>query len=198
MTILYPSIGSSETLNCKCPDHQCQRVFWYRILHSNDTPQFLVFCNSANTVSYGPGISATRFKTNTDERSEITYSLRITGLQKDDAGFYSCLLNSQKQRDFKELFPPGYYLRPGEHPPTLAPTVKTPKPTKPRLCRSNYQPPKGCKPLVLWPSVGVLLALAVALISTLYYFSSEYTCKHTHTQMDTHTNMYTQKALDVC
>ncbi|XP_076850995.1 uncharacterized protein cd8b [Brachyhypopomus gauderio] len=171
VTVVYPRIGGSETLTCQCPDHQCQRVYWYRILHGNDTPQFLVFCNSANYVNYGAGFNDTRFKAQAQEGSRIIYSLRITGLRKDEAGFYSCVLSSQKLSSPEDLLPPGYYIRPGEHPPTMPPPIKTTKPTKPQLCKSNHQPSKGCSTSVLWPGVGVLLALAMTLISTLYYYS---------------------------
>uniref|UniRef100_A0A4W5MV82 Cd8 beta n=1 Tax=Hucho hucho TaxID=62062 RepID=A0A4W5MV82_9TELE len=59
--------------------------------------------------------------------------------------------------------------------PTLTPVTK-PKPQgipRGRCTKRNYQTPKGCGSKVLWPLVGVLLTLAVALIYTLYYFSRE-------------------------
>ncbi|KAL7854055.1 hypothetical protein AOLI_G00208990 [Acnodon oligacanthus] len=171
VTILYPSLGGSETLTCECPDHQCQKVYWYRFLQDTKELQYLVFANSANSMKHAEGIDATRFKVHANEGSKITYSLRITGLLKNEAGFYSCMFNSPKHEQ-KNQMPAGYYIRPGESPPTSTPpTVKPPKKTKTQVCPSNNQPVKGCKPLVLWPSVGVLLVLAVVLISTLYYFS---------------------------
>ncbi|KAL6469859.1 hypothetical protein MHYP_G00209780 [Metynnis hypsauchen] len=181
VTILYPSLGASETLICECPDHQCQKVYWYRFLQDTEKLQFLVFGNSANNVMHAEGINATRFKVSANEVSKITFSLRITGLQKNETGFYSCMFDSPKQ---KSQMPAGYYIRPGEYLPTSAPaTVKTPKKTKTKVCPSNIQLVKGCKPLVLWPSVGVLLVLAVVLISTLYYFSRlPKKCRHRFTK----------------
>ncbi|XP_036444325.1 uncharacterized protein LOC118820225 [Colossoma macropomum] len=182
-TVLYPSLGGSETLTCECPDHQCQKVYWYRFLQDTGEFQFLMFGNSANAVKHAEGITATRFKLSANEGAKITYSLRITGLEKNDAGIYSCMFNSPKH-DQKSQMPAGYYIRPGEHAPTSPPpTVKIPKKKKPQVCPPNNQPVKGCKPLVLWPSVGVLLVLAVVLISTLYYFSRlPKKCRHQYTK----------------
>ncbi|KAI4901499.1 hypothetical protein NFI96_012300 [Prochilodus magdalenae] len=186
VTDLYPSIGGSETLSCPCPDHQCQKVYWYRFLQESAELQFLVFCNSANNAEYGPDVDQTRFKVSANEGTRIVYTLRITGLQKNESGLYSCMFNSPKH-DQQSQIPAEYYIRAGEHRPTVSPpTVKTPKKTKPKVCPSNNQSVKGCKPLVLWPCVGILLVLGVALISTLYYFSSKYTHKHTHTHTYTH------------
>ncbi|KAL7844141.1 hypothetical protein SRHO_G00226800 [Serrasalmus rhombeus] len=182
VTILYPSLGGSESLTCECPDHQCQKVYWYRFLQETEKLQFLVFGNSANSVTHAEGIDATRFKVSVNEGSKITYSLRITGLQKNETGFYSCMFNSPKHEQ-KSQMPAGYYIRPGEYPPTSSPPVVKTKKTKTRVCPSNIQPVKGCKPLVLWPSVGVLLVLAVVLISTLYYFSRlPKKCRHQFTK----------------
>uniref|UniRef100_A0A3B4D5Y8 Ig-like domain-containing protein n=1 Tax=Pygocentrus nattereri TaxID=42514 RepID=A0A3B4D5Y8_PYGNA len=129
VTILYPSLGGSETLTCECSDHQCQKVYWYRFLQETEKLQFLVFGNSANSVKHAEGIDGTRFKMSAIEGSKIMYSLRITGLQKNETGFYSCMFNSPKHEQ-KSQMPAGYYIRPGEHTPTtLPPTVKIPKKT---------------------------------------------------------------------
>ncbi|XP_066502721.1 uncharacterized protein cd8b [Hoplias malabaricus] len=169
--VLFPKIGGSETLSCECPDHQCQKVFWYRFLPDTKGLEFLVHSTSANSAQvYGPGINRTRFHPSVNEiSSKITYSLRISSLQSEESGLYTCIFNHQK---YISPTPAGYYIRPGEHPPTSpAPTVKIIKKKKPYVCPSNVQPVKGCKPLILWPSVGVLLTLAVVLIYILYYFS---------------------------
>ncbi|KAB5549254.1 hypothetical protein PHYPO_G00065320 [Pangasianodon hypophthalmus] len=105
----------------------------------------------------------------------VSYTLRITDIQKNDAGFYSCLLSSQNSaQDPKDLMLEGYSIRPGERIPTLAPTtVKKPKRVNrlPDICKSNNQSPRGCKSVVLWSGIGAVLLLVVVLISTLNYFS---------------------------
>uniref|UniRef100_A0A4W5P0Y9 Ig-like domain-containing protein n=1 Tax=Hucho hucho TaxID=62062 RepID=A0A4W5P0Y9_9TELE len=83
---------------------------------------------------------------------------RFKARKSEDTGLYTCMLQNQKEN---ELWMPGVLLRPGETWPTLPPHHKV-------FCCVP-----GCGSKVLWPLVGVLLALAVALISTLYYFSRE-------------------------
>ncbi|MCI4386935.1 hypothetical protein PGIGA_G00068490 [Pangasianodon gigas] len=175
VTVLYPSINGSEILSCSCPDHQCQRVYWYRLLQDSDTPEFLVTTNNLNIPHYAGHIDKNRFKTNVVDSTKVSYTLRITDIQKKDAGFYSCLLSSQNSaQDPKDLMLEGYSIRPGERITTLAPTtVKKRKPVNrlPDICKSNNQSPRGCKSLVLWSGIGAVLLLVVVLISTLNYFS---------------------------
>ncbi|KAG9266299.1 hypothetical protein AMEX_G20828 [Astyanax mexicanus] len=169
--ILYPSIGGSETLTCACPDHQCQRVFWYRFLQKDETLQFLLECNTVDKVNYGNNIDTQRFKASSNGGSG-KFTLRITSLQQNDTGLYSCLLHSQNPKQgLESLTSPGYYIKPGEHRPTSPPPTVKPKVKNPPPCKPNIQPVKGCKPLVLWSCVGVLLVLAVLMISILTYFS---------------------------
>ncbi|XP_023853274.2 uncharacterized protein [Salvelinus sp. IW2-2015] len=102
----------------------------------------------------------------------MTFTLRLINIRSEDAGLYTCMLQNQKEN---KLWRPGVLLRPGETRPTLLPVTK-PQPQgipnstpNGRCTKGNYQTPKGCGSKVLWPLVGVLLA--VALISTQYYFS---------------------------
>lgn len=119
--MLYPSINGSETLSCNCPDHQCQRVYWYRLLQNRDTPEFLVSTNNLKIPYYPATINQNRFKTSVSESTRVSYTLRITGIQKKDAGFYSCLLSSQNSaQDPKDLIPQGYYVKPGGLVPSLS------------------------------------------------------------------------------
>ncbi|KAK2827645.1 hypothetical protein Q7C36_018571 [Tachysurus vachellii] len=174
VTVSYPSINGSETLTCCCPDHQCLKAYWYRLLQGSDTPEFILFINSVNTLVYAENIDKKRFKAFVADSGKMCYTLRISGLQKQDAGFYSCVLNSQNSiQNPKDLMPDGHVIWPGVIISTPAPTaVKNPKRMKPpNRCKSSNQSPKGCKSLVLWPGIGTVLLLVVVLISTLYYYS---------------------------
>ncbi|XP_053504840.1 uncharacterized protein cd8b [Ictalurus furcatus] len=175
VTVKYPSINGSETLNCECPDHQCQKVYWYRLLKNRDTPEFLMHTNIFNKPNYAKNVEQNRFKTAFIDSTKALFTLRITGIQEKDAGFYACLLISHNSaQDPKDLMPEGYSIRPGESIPTLPPTtVKNPKRVNrlPNICKSNHQSLKGCKSLVLWSGISAVLLLVVILISTLYYFS---------------------------
>ncbi|XP_046723122.1 LOW QUALITY PROTEIN: uncharacterized protein cd8b [Silurus meridionalis] len=171
--VRYPSINSSETLTCTCPDHQCQKVLWYRLLHNSGTPEFLVSTNNLNNAHYAEKLNQGRFRTTASDEKKVLYTLRITGIQNEDAGFYSCVLVSQNSaQDPKDLMPEGYYIRPGVVTNTLAPaTVKNPRHVN--RPGNNCKPIslKGCKSLVLWSGIGAVLLLGVILILTLYYFS---------------------------
>ncbi|TSK72116.1 hypothetical protein Baya_3100 [Bagarius yarrelli] len=173
--VSYPRINGSETLTCQCPDHQCLKVHWYRLLNGSDTPEFIVFRNNINLVHFASNINQNRFKTDVIHTGKVFYTLRITSIQKQDAGLYSCLLTSQNSaQNPKDLMPEGYSIWPQEIIITQAPTtVKKTKHVN-RLrnqCKSINLSPKGCKPLVLWSGVGAVMLLVVVLISTLYYFS---------------------------
>ncbi|XP_056587445.1 uncharacterized protein cd8b [Triplophysa dalaica] len=163
-TILYTKVNGSETLTCECPDHTCQEVFWYRYLEKNNSFEFLLYFNSAGSEKYENIANKHRFRGSVSS-GHMIYTLRITGLQMDEAGLYSCMFK------IKNTIPDGYYIRPGVNPPTLhPPTVKPEKPN--RSCRPCKPfPPKGCKSSVLWPGIGALLLLAGILAGTLFYFS---------------------------
>ncbi|XP_060790964.1 uncharacterized protein cd8b [Neoarius graeffei] len=183
VTEYRPSINSSVTLSCSCPDHQCQKAYWYRLLQDKDTPEFVVSLNNLNHANYATYINKIRFKTAAFESAKVLYTLRITSVQKEDAGFYSCFLKSMNSaQEPKDLLPEGYSVRPGEIITTVAPTTVK-KQKKPNICRSNNQSLKGCKSLVLWSGIGAVLLLVVVLISTLYYFSRlPKKCRHRFTR----------------
>ncbi|XP_051533046.1 uncharacterized protein cd8b isoform X2 [Myxocyprinus asiaticus] len=165
-TVLYPKINGTETLTCECPDHSCQVIFWYRYLEKNNSLQFLMYSNSAGREEHGDNINSTRFKGSVSSGQKVVYGLRITGLQDDEAGLYSCVFRT------KNKMPAGYYIRPGVNPPTLQPpTVKIQKPVRTCRCKNSIYSPKGCDHSVLWPGIGSLLLLAITLAGTLYYFS---------------------------
>ncbi|XP_014023055.2 uncharacterized protein [Salmo salar] len=173
--VRYPGINDTEVFTCECSNHACQKVFWFRTLHNNLDIQFLLSLNNAGRTSHEASVDEHRFQASKhDMGSKMTFTLRLINIRSEDAGLNSCMLQNQKEN---ELWRPGVLLRPGETRPTLLPVTK-PQPqgipnSTPNGCctKSNYQTPKGCGSKVLWPLVGVLLALAVALISTLYYFS---------------------------
>ncbi|CAB1315430.1 unnamed protein product [Coregonus sp. 'balchen'] len=171
--VRYPRINDTEVLTCECSSRSCQEVFWFRTLHGNLCFQFLLRLNNAGRTIHKHGVDQHRFKASQrDGGSKITFTLRIINIMAEDAGLYSYMLQNQKENELWRL---GVLLRPGETRPTLPPITKPQPQGIPNGCctKSNYQTPKGCGSKVLWPLVGVLLALAVALISTLYYFSRE-------------------------
>ncbi|KAG7320813.1 hypothetical protein KOW79_015228 [Hemibagrus wyckioides] len=173
--VSYPSINGSESLTCDCPDHRCQKVYWYRLLQGSVTPEFLMSANSVNIPHYAKNIDEKRFKSSVTDSGKVQFTLRITGLREQDAGFYSCVLSSQNSaQDPKDLMPVGYSILPGVKITTQAPTtVKHPKRVNGLFnkCKSSSRSVKGCKSLVLWSCIGAVLLLVVVLISTLYYFS---------------------------
>lgn len=177
--IRYPKINGSESLNCDCPDHACQEVFWYRYLQTTKTFQFLMYVNSAGRELIGDNLNPSLFKGTVSNGPKVSYNLRIADLQREDAGFYSCMFKAKK------IMPSGYYIKPGVNPPTLQPpTVKTEKPkrTSCNHCKHN-RTTKGCESSVLWPGIGALLLLAIALAGTLYYFSRlPKKCRHRFTK----------------
>uniref|UniRef100_A0A8C7HR51 Ig-like domain-containing protein n=1 Tax=Oncorhynchus kisutch TaxID=8019 RepID=A0A8C7HR51_ONCKI len=169
----FPQINDTEVLTCECSSRSCQTVFWFRTLHNNLDIQFLLSLNNAGRTSHEPSVDEHRFKASKrDGGSKITFTLRLINISSEDAGLYTCMLQNQKEN---ELWRPGVLLRPGgeSNPfPCMLPasSVCPELPASP-VCPDAAGP--GCGSKVLWPLVGVLLALAVALISTLYYFSRE-------------------------
>ncbi|XP_043076862.1 uncharacterized protein cd8b [Puntigrus tetrazona] len=176
-SVIYAKINGSEAMSCECPNHACQEVFWYRYLERTKTLQFLVFVNSAGREQYGKNLNGTRFKGSLSGGNRLGYTLRVTGLQEDDIGLYSCMFKT------KNTMPVGYYIMPGVNPPTAQPpTVKSNAAKKNCNCKLHSSP-KGCEQLVLWAGVGALLLLAVTLAGTLYYFSRlPKKCRHRFTK----------------
>uniref|UniRef100_A0A8C7MKV6 Ig-like domain-containing protein n=1 Tax=Oncorhynchus kisutch TaxID=8019 RepID=A0A8C7MKV6_ONCKI len=169
-------LHNTEVLTCECSSRSCQTVFWFRTLHNNLDIQFLLSLNNAGRTSHEPSVDEHRFKASKrDGGSKITFTLRLINISSEDAGLYTCMLQNQKEN---ELWRPGVLLRPGgeSNPfPCMHPKQHPKRP----LHQKQLSVPKsaagpGCGSKVLWPLVGVLLALAVALISTLYYFSRDY------------------------
>ncbi|XP_043078102.1 uncharacterized protein LOC122326942, partial [Puntigrus tetrazona] len=110
-SVIYAKINGSEAMSCECPNHACQEVFWYRYLERTKTLQFLVFVNSAGREQYGKNLNGTRFKGSLSGGNRLGYTLRVTGLQEDDIGLYSCMFKT------KNTMPVGYYIMPGVNPP---------------------------------------------------------------------------------
>uniref|UniRef100_A0A3Q3WG56 Uncharacterized protein n=1 Tax=Mola mola TaxID=94237 RepID=A0A3Q3WG56_MOLML len=91
----------------------------------------------------------------------------IGSFDNADAGIYSCVLKDLKNT---EIWKPGTLLRPGVIPSTVPPPTKPEPPTK-SVCRCSEDSRDGCSSQILWPLVGLIAAIALALICTLYYFS---------------------------
>ncbi|KAL0163115.1 hypothetical protein M9458_042511, partial [Cirrhinus mrigala] len=106
-SVLYTKINDSQTLNCECPDHSCQEVFWYRYLERTKTLQFLLYVNSAGREQHGEHLDGSRFKGSVSSGQKVTYTLRITGLQEGEIGLYSCMFKT------KNSMPVGHYILPG-------------------------------------------------------------------------------------
>ncbi|XP_075952241.1 T-cell surface glycoprotein CD8 beta chain [Anarhichas minor] len=164
--IRYPEILSTEAIECVCVNISCDSVYWFRSIHDQRKVEFLGKCNNADRTNYGANVDTTRFKLS---RQSMSFTLRIINVTEEDTGIYSCIL---KDRQNTEMWKPGILLRPGVVPPTLAPKTK-PKPPVKSVCRCPTENPSqdGCSSLVQWLSVGLVAALALALICTLYYFS---------------------------
>ncbi|KAL7408488.1 hypothetical protein ABVT39_024252 [Epinephelus coioides] len=168
--VLYPQILGTEIMECDCTNITCDYVYWFRTMsnHLNQV-QYIGKCNNADRDTYGDGVDIARFKIS--RRSSVSFTLRITNVTEKDAGTYSCVLKDRKNM---EMWKSGILLRPGVIPPTLPPKPKNKSkpPVKPVCrCPKKNSPQDGCGSLVLWPLVGLLAGLALALICTLYYFS---------------------------
>ncbi|XP_029287976.1 uncharacterized protein cd8b [Cottoperca gobio] len=158
---LYPEILSTQSIECDCANGDS--VYWFRSISNHNKIQFLGQCNQANRVSYGKDVNQTRFIFRS--KSTTSFVLHIMSVTEEDAGTYSCVLSGKKNT---ETWKPGILLRPGETPPTLPPKTKPPVKS---VCHCKISSQDGCGSLVLWPLVGLIAALALALICTLYYFS---------------------------
>lgn len=163
--VLYPKIPSTEVIDCDCANIDCDQAFWFRSSSDHSDLKFIGKCNNADRATYGPGVETQRFKMS---KKSNAFVLRIVNVSEMDAGIYSCVL---KNRNNAEMWKPGVLLRPGVIPPTVPPTIK-PKPPFKSVCRCTKKKSQdGCGYLVLWPMVGLISVLALALLCTLYYFS---------------------------
>ncbi|XP_041836619.1 uncharacterized protein cd8b [Melanotaenia boesemani] len=170
VNVLYPKISSSETLDCDCQNMACDNVFWFHTVPSKGKIQFIGKSNNADRVIYGK-VDTNRYKLS--KRGSSSFVLRIINVTEADAGIYSCVLKDT--RTDTEKFRPGTLLRPGATPPTIPPTTKSQNSNRkpiPQGCRCNLKyPPVFCEYYVLWTLVGLLAALALAVLCILYYYS---------------------------
>ncbi|KAJ8338753.1 hypothetical protein SKAU_G00355390 [Synaphobranchus kaupii] len=168
----YPVLGESESLHCDCKEKHCQPAFWCR-MRTNNEFQFLLSHTTVDKSIHGPGFGPTKFTGAVQSSDTTKYSLKILGVQEEDAGLYFCIL--AHKRTFY-LGSPATELKFGEKPPT--PPRNTPTTAKakaPPSCscpgKAKTQPVKGCRVAVWSALVGTLLSLALALLATLLYFS---------------------------
>ncbi|CAL8402751.1 unnamed protein product [Arctogadus glacialis] len=176
--VRYPKISDSEALTCGCHQNTCDGYLWFRSLENGSQLQFLVSVNNADRSYTNTGLDKSRFivKMNSGKST-----LRIANLKREDSGVYSCV---SKDKQTEGLGAPGVLLLPGVTPPE-----PTPQPTSKPVCRcrekSHKLQPKGCGSDALWPSVGILAGLALALLATLYYFSRlPKKCRHHFVKKD--------------
>ncbi|XP_020503621.1 T-cell surface glycoprotein CD8 beta chain isoform X1 [Labrus bergylta] len=165
--VQYPKIFSTEIIECDCLNFSCDYVYWFHSNPDQQKVQFIGYCNSANRDSYGIGVDEKRFKIT--KKSSMSFTLRINNLTEEDTGIYSCVLKGRKNM---EVWKSGVLLLPGVMLPTV-PVKTKPKPTVRSVCRCSERKSSqdGCGSLILWPLVGIIASLALALIFILYYFS---------------------------
>ncbi|XP_035517088.1 uncharacterized protein cd8b [Morone saxatilis] len=164
--MLYPEILSVVTIDCNCGTSQCDSAYWFRSVPDNSKIQFLGKCNNAGRGSIENDVVPKRYVL---EKRGHSFVLRIHNVTEEDRGMYSCVLNYRKKT---EIWKTGTFLQPGVIPPTLPPETKPKRPFNPGCrCPKKNTSQDGCGSLILWPFVGFIAALALALICTLYYFS---------------------------
>ncbi|XP_045932087.1 T-cell surface glycoprotein CD8 beta chain [Micropterus dolomieu] len=166
VNVLYPKIHSTEVIECDCLNISCDSVYWFRSISSQIILQYLGKCNNADRATYPNGVEEARFRFS---KKSTSFMLRIINVTEEDTGIYSCVLKDRKNT---EMWKPGIHLRPGVVPPTPPPKTKN-KPPANSVCRCSKKSSSqdGCGYLILWPLVGLIAALALALICILYYFS---------------------------
>ncbi|KAF3689581.1 hypothetical protein EXN66_Car005253 [Channa argus] len=170
INILYPKIDSSETIECGCGNLSCDSVYWFYSNASLGKVEFLGRGNNADRVNYGKLSKSARFKIS--KRGSASFALRISNLTLTDSGVYSCVVKETTQKNNKEMWRPGILILPGVTPPSLPPVTKHKPPVKSICsCKKKNRSQDDCDSLVLWPLVGLLAGLALALICTLYYYS---------------------------
>ncbi|KAL3059047.1 hypothetical protein OYC64_011057 [Pagothenia borchgrevinki] len=162
LTVLYPKILSSQTIECDCADVPCVSVYWFRSISNNSKMEFIGLGNHADRIKLGDGVDKRRFKFII--KSKKLFALQIINLTKEDTGTYSCVLKKGPNETWK----PGNLLLPGVTPQIIKTDTK---PTVKSVCRCKKPPQDGCGSLVFWPLVGLIAALVLSLVGTLYYFS---------------------------
>uniref|UniRef100_A0AAQ4PLR6 Cd8 beta n=1 Tax=Gasterosteus aculeatus aculeatus TaxID=481459 RepID=A0AAQ4PLR6_GASAC len=164
--IQYPVLHSTEVIECDCGNVLCDNVYWFRSIHNHEKLEFLGRFNNAGR---GSPVDEAHFKLS--RKSNTCFALFIINVTEEDTGIYSCVLKDRKNT---ETWKSGILLRPGVTAPTLPPHTKPKPPVEPVCGCPTKDPSQGdCGSLVLWPLVGLVAALALALIGTLYYFSRE-------------------------
>ncbi|XP_029990646.1 uncharacterized protein cd8b [Sphaeramia orbicularis] len=164
--VLYPKINDSETVECECFNVSCDYVFWFRSPHNTVTFEYIGRSNNADRDAYSNDLFKSRFKIR--KRSGVSYTLRINRVTQEDTGIYSCVL---KDNRYAEVWRPGVLLLPGVIPPTPPPKPKPKPPRSGCKCNKKNQKSDECGSMVLWPLVGLIAGLSVAILCTLYYFS---------------------------
>ncbi|XP_010792041.1 uncharacterized protein cd8b [Notothenia coriiceps] len=163
LTVLYPTILSSPSIECDCANVDCDSVYWFRSISNNSKMEFIGQGNHADRMIHGNGVDETRFKL--ISKSKILFVLQIINLTEEDTGTYSCVLKKRNNETWK----PGILLLPGVTPQKIKTETK---PTVKSVCRCKKSPQvDGCGSLVFWPLVGLIAALVLTLVGTLYYFS---------------------------
>ncbi|KAF3856027.1 hypothetical protein F7725_016750 [Dissostichus mawsoni] len=106
LTVIYPKILSSSSIECDCADVLCDSVYWFRSISNNSKMEFIGQGNHADRITFGKGVDKSRFKL--ISKSKKLFALQIINLTKEDTGTYSCVLK-KKNTTWK----PGTLLLPG-------------------------------------------------------------------------------------
>lgn len=178
--VLYPKLLSNYSIDCHCSNFPCDSVSWYRFISGRSEVQYLGKSNHASRHFHGDKVDKNKFQFNT--KGNTIFTLTVISLTKEDTGTYSCFLGGRKSNEVK--WNSGVLLLPGVPPPTPPPPPPTPKKEIKSVCNcSNKRSKDGCGFLILWPLVGLIAAITVALVGTLYYFSRlPKKCRHHFTK----------------
>lgn len=106
--ILYPTILSTQTIDCDCVNITCDSVYWFRSTSSHSKVQYIGRFNRADRSVHAKGLDEARFTFH--RKSMGSFSLRIINVTEADAGIYSCVLRDKKNT---EMWKSGILLRPG-------------------------------------------------------------------------------------
>ncbi|XP_029008064.1 uncharacterized protein cd8b [Betta splendens] len=164
VSALYPELHSNATVQCDCLDY-CDSAYWFLTDPSAGHVQFLGRYNNADRVNYASNVDKSRYKLS--KRGSLSFALQVIGVTVKDTGIYSCVLKDKSNQD---MWKPGTLLLPGVPAPTSPPVTKSKPPVK-KICTCKKNAQAGCGSMVLWPLVGLVAGLALAVVCTLYYFS---------------------------